>query len=195
LPAKIWPLEKGDVHNGCGQSLLALLQDLQQRYNYLPEESLREIAQKHNLSLMEIYSVATFYKSFSLRPRGRHKIVVCSGTACHVRGSEKVADELSRIFNLQPGDTAEDGEYSLETVNCLGACALAPLVVVDGEYHGNMTAAIAATLFKERLKKMKEYSAESFRREIAEKALAGCSCAEMLAGEDRIAPFAEGEGQ
>lgn len=138
-----------------GQSLVALLQEVQEQYNYLPEEVLRELACARGLSLMEMYSVATFYKSFSLQPRGRHKIVTCTGTACHVRGSEKVTEEVSRMLGVKPGGTSEDGEYSLESVNCLGACALAPLVVVDGEYHGNMTAARVAALFREQLKKMK----------------------------------------
>ena len=175
-------MEEKVLNGRNGESLVALLQQVQEQYDHLPEHVLREIARERNLSLMDIYSVATFYKSFSLRPRGRHKIVVCSGTACHVRGSEKVTQELSRRLGVKPGETTEDGEYSLETVNCLGACALAPLVVVDGEYHGNMTAARVATLIKQQLRKHKGQSEESINQEIEQKALDGCSCARLLAG-------------
>ncbi len=166
-------------------SLVALLQEVQERYNYLPEDVLRELAREKNLSLMEMYSVATFYKSFSLQPRGKHKVATCSGTACHVRGSEKVTEELSRVLGIKPGETSQDGAYSLETVNCLGACALAPLVVVDGEYHGNMTAARAAALIKEHLKKSRGLSAAELEQDVEKKAWEGCSCAILLAGNDK----------
>ncbi|RJX23840.1 MAG: NAD(P)H-dependent oxidoreductase subunit E [Dethiobacter sp.] len=124
-----------------GSSVVSLLQEVQEKYNYLPEELLREIAKERNIPLMDIYSVATFYKAFSLSPKGKHKVVTCSGTACHVRGSEKVTREISRTLGIESGHTTEDGLYSLENVSCLGACALAPLVVIDGEYHGSMTSA------------------------------------------------------
>lgn len=120
-------------------SIISMLQEVQEKFNYLPEDVLRDLAKQRNVSLMEVYSIATFYKAFSLSPKGRHKVKTCTGTACHVRGSEKVTEEISRILGIKPGSTSEDGEYSLETVNCLGACALAPLVEVDGEYLSNMT--------------------------------------------------------
>jgi NADH:ubiquinone oxidoreductase subunit E len=131
--------EQNDSISQRNGSTISLLQEIQERYNYLPEEVLRDLAKERNLSLMDLYSIATFYKSFSLSPKGRHKVKTCTGTACHVRGSEKVTEEISRILGIKPGSTSEDGEYSLETVNCLGACALAPLVEVDGEYLSNMT--------------------------------------------------------
>lgn len=168
-----------------GESIVALLQQVQEQYNYLPEHVLRELARTGGLSLMEMYSVATFYKSFSLQPRGKHKVVVCTGTACHVQGSEKVTDELSRMLGIKPGETSPDGEYSLENVNCLGACALAPLLVVDGNYHGNMTVARVATIIKEQLRKDKGKTAEAFNQEIEQKAQGGCCCARLLAGENK----------
>lgn len=162
------------------RSLIALLQEIQEQHNYLPEDLLRELAGAERLSLMDIYSVATFYKSFSLKPRGRRKIVACTGTACHVRGSDQVTRELSRMLGISPGATTEDGEYSLESVNCLGACALAPLVVVDGEYLGQMSAARVAALFKDRLKQKNKVSADRFAGAAGEVVKAGCACAAML---------------
>jgi len=102
------------------------------------------------IPLIDIYSVATFYKSFSLTPKGKHQVVTCSGTACHVRGSEKVTEEISRVLNLKKGTTSKDGEYSLECVNCVGACALAPLVIVDGQNYGHMTPSKVRSLFKDK---------------------------------------------
>ncbi|MDO9535107.1 MAG: NAD(P)H-dependent oxidoreductase subunit E [Bacillota bacterium] len=134
-------LGQKDPHIQQNGSIISLLQEIQERYNYLPEDVLRDLAKKRNVSLMEIFSIATFYKSFSLTPKGKHKIVTCSGTACHVRGSEKVTREISRKLGIEPGSTTEDGEYSLESVNCLGACALAPLVVIDDQYFGSMSSA------------------------------------------------------
>jgi NADH-quinone oxidoreductase subunit E len=172
-----------DARNG--ESIVALLQQVQEQYNYLPEHVLRDLARARGLSLMEIFSVATFYKSFSLQPRGKHKFVVCTGTACHVQGSEKVTDELSRMLGIKPGETSQDGEYSLENVNCLGACALAPLLVVDGNYHGNMTVARVAAIIKEQLRKDKGKTAEALNQEIEQKARDGCCCARLLAGENK----------
>ncbi|HAP32051.1 MAG TPA: hypothetical protein DCQ14_03225 [Firmicutes bacterium] len=170
-----------DTRNG--ESLVALLQQVQEKHNYLPEHVLRELACSRGLSLMEMYSVATFYKSFNLQPRGKHNIVACMGTACHVQGGEKVLEELSRMLGIKPGETSRDGEYSLDHVNCLGACALAPLVVVDGDYHGNMTAARVAALIKEKLREHKGQTAEALNQEIGQKAQSGCCCARLLAGE------------
>lgn len=87
---------------------------------------------------MQVYGVATFFKAFSLKPRGKHLVNVCLGTACHVRGAPAVLDEVKRRLGIDPGETTEDRQFTLETVNCLGACALGPIVVVDGEYHGQM---------------------------------------------------------
>jgi NADH:ubiquinone oxidoreductase subunit E len=120
-------------------ALIMVLQDIQKHYRYLPEGALRLVAKKMNLPLAQIYSVATFYKAFSLTPKGKHHICVCTGTACHVRQANVIVDNLGRSLNLKPGETTPDGNISFETVNCLGACALGPLVTVDEHYHGNMT--------------------------------------------------------
>ena len=114
--------------------LISILEGIQAKYGYLPENALRIVAERTGRSLVDIYGVATFYRAFSLAPRGRHLCSVCTGTACHVRNSPAVAEEFQRRLGVQPGETTEDREFSLETVNCLGACALGPVVVVDGHY-------------------------------------------------------------
>ena len=121
--------------------LLSMLQAVQKEYGYLPEERLRDIANTLEMSLIDVYGVATFYGSFSLTPRGRHQVKVCLGTACHVRGSSRIRKETEKRLDIKPGETSEDGEFSLETVMCLGCCAIGPVVVVDGSYHGHVTAA------------------------------------------------------
>jgi NADH:ubiquinone oxidoreductase subunit E len=119
-------------------ALIMVLQDVQKHYRYLPMEALQAVAKKMNLPIAQVYSVATFYKAFSLKPKGKHHIC----TACHVRQANVIVDNLARSLNIQPGETTPDGEISFETVNCLGACALGPLMTVDDEYHGNMTVTI-----------------------------------------------------
>jgi NADH-quinone oxidoreductase subunit E len=122
-------------------ALVQILQDIQAEYGYLPEDVLRQVSQKMKIPLIEVFGVATFYKSLSLIPRGRHHIQVCTGTACHVRGAKRVLEEFERDLCTCAGQTTEDQEFSLETVNCVGACALGPMVIVDGgKYHGHMTA-------------------------------------------------------
>jgi len=116
-------------------SLVALLQDVQAECGYLPEAALRAISELTGRPLVDVYGVATFYSAFSLTPRGRHVISVCQGTACHVRGSTRVLEEMERRLGVGPGQTTADGQFTLQTVNCLGACALGPVVVVDGTYH------------------------------------------------------------
>lgn len=122
-------------------ALISILQDIQAEYHYLPEEALRHVAKRLNLPLIQVYGVATFFKAFSLKPKGRHQCVVCTGTACHVRGASRVLEELERKLDIKSGDTTDDMEYSLETVNCVGACALGPMVIIDGEYYGVMNSA------------------------------------------------------
>ena len=119
-------------------SLISILQDVQKKYRYLPEDILKMVAKKLELPLIRVYGVATFFKAFSLAPKGKHLLSVCTGTACHVRGAPAVLDELERELSIGAGETTPDKQYSLETVNCLGACALGPIVVVDGKYHGKM---------------------------------------------------------
>jgi NADH-quinone oxidoreductase subunit E len=129
-------------------SLLAVLEEVQGRYRYLPRDVLILISERLNVPLSQVYSVATFYNAFSLEPKGRHAIHVCTGTACHVRGAMQVLDRLETRLGIQAGQTSDDLEYTLETVNCLGACALGPIVVADGEYEGLMTASKVDRLIK-----------------------------------------------
>ncbi len=119
--------------------LVPILQDVQAEYNYLPREALVLVGQGLEVPLSQVYSVASFFKAFSLKPRGRHLINVCLGTACHVRGAGRVIDEIKRELGIRSGETTEDLKYTLETVNCVGACALGPIVVIDGNYSGQMT--------------------------------------------------------
>jgi NADH-quinone oxidoreductase subunit E len=129
-------------------SVLAVLQDIQTSENYLPRKTLEEVAQKLEIPFAQIYHLATFYRAFSLTPRGRHQVTVCTGTACHVKGAASILNTLERELKVQPGETTEDKEYTLETVNCLGSCALAPLVVIDGHYHGRMLGSAVLSLLK-----------------------------------------------
>ncbi len=115
-------------------SLISTLEKIQSRYGYLPEDALRAVAEQTGRSLTDIYGVATFYRSFSLEPRGKHLVSVCLGTACHVRGGPAIAEEIQQQLGIRPGETTSDKEFTLEAVNCLGACALGPVVVVDGRY-------------------------------------------------------------
>lgn len=119
--------------------IIQILQDIQVVYNYLPEDALRYVSDKLKMPLSKIYSIATFYSAFSLTPRGRHLCTVCMGTACHVRGAPRVLDRITEKLKIQPGETTDDNMFTLETVNCLGACALAPIVVIDGRYYGQTT--------------------------------------------------------
>lgn len=128
-------LDKYQRHSGL---LVSILQDVQGEFNYLPREALTEVSRGLDVSLSQVYSVATFFKAFSLKPKGRHTINVCMGTACHVRGAVKILDQMETEMGVVSGETTEDLKYTLDTVNCVGACALGPVVVVDGEYIGQM---------------------------------------------------------
>ncbi len=121
------------------KNIIQLLVEIEDKYNFLPLEALKELSIKEKIPLSKIYSIATFYGAFSLTPRGKHVCTVCMGTACHVRGAHAVLARLEDKLNIKAGSTTEDKEFTLETVNCLGACALAPIVVIDGEYHGQVT--------------------------------------------------------
>ena len=118
--------------------LVSMLQDIQAEYNYLPREALAQVSQGLDVALSQVYSVATFFKAFSLKPRGRYIINVCLGTACHVRGAVRILEEMERELDIKPGETTEDFKYTMETVNCVGACALGPIVIIDGKYSGHM---------------------------------------------------------
>lgn len=127
-----------EKHNEDRGALIAILEEIQAEYGYLPQEALRTVADRTGRSLVDVYGVATFYRSFSLQPRGKHLISVCLGTACHVRGAPMVIEEFERQLGIRADETTPDREFTLETVNCLGACALGPIVVVDGDYFRNV---------------------------------------------------------
>ena len=120
-------------------SLLAIMQDVQDAENYLPREAVDQIAKRLAVPTSRIYSMATFFESFHLEPRGKHICTVCMGTACHVRGAPRLLEQAERDLEIASGQTTKDMQFTLEEVNCVGACALGPLVIIDGEYNGNMT--------------------------------------------------------
>ncbi len=130
-------------------SLIAMLQDVQTEMNYLPKEVLEYMAEKLGIPLTRIFRVATFYGAFSLTPKGKHQIQVCLGTACHVRGAGRIVDTLERQLKIRPGGTTPDLQFSLDTVNCLGACASGPIVVTDGRYFGEMSPLKTEKLLKD----------------------------------------------
>jgi NADH-quinone oxidoreductase subunit E len=152
--------EMGDLlerrQEGEDQSLMAVLEDVQARYRYLPKDALILISERMGVPLSQAYSVATFYNAFSLKPKGKHIINVCLGTACIVRGARKVLERISDRLGIEPGETTEDGEFTLETVNCLGACALGPIIVLDSVYSGQMNASKADALLREIMREDEE---------------------------------------
>ncbi len=129
-----------EKHNDDQGALISILEEVQSEYGYLPERALRTVAAVSGRSLIDVYGVATFYRSFRLQPRGKHLICACLGTACHVRGAPAVLEEFERQLGIRSGETTPDGEFTLETVNCLGACAVGPIVVADGHYFPNVNA-------------------------------------------------------
>ncbi len=138
-------------------SLIGALEEIQERYRYLPPEALVLAAERFNIPLSQVFAVSTFYNAFSLKPKGKHCLQVCMGTACHVRGSPRVLERLELQLGIHPGETTLDGSFTLETVNCLGACALGPIVVTDNEYSGQMTGPRADALLRRiRRKEVKE---------------------------------------
>lgn len=120
-------------------ALIAVLQEIQAKLKYLPVEAMKFVADKLNVPLSRVYHVATFYRTFKLNPPGQHQIRICVGTACHVRGASRLVDAFEREYKLKPGETTPDGVFELECVNCLGACALAPVVVIDDKTHPKQT--------------------------------------------------------
>ena len=129
-------------------NLIPILQQAQEHYGYLPQEAIEEIAGHLHLSGSTVYSVVTFYSHFKLAPGGRQTVRVCRGTACHVRGGARILQDIERRLGVRAGETTTDGEYTLETVACIGACALAPTMTVDKETYGDMTTKKAAEVFK-----------------------------------------------
>ena len=136
-------------HNHDKSLLVDILQDIQAETGYLPKEVLTETSKELGLPLSRVYSVATFFKAFSLVPRGRHLINVCMGTACHVRGAVKVLEKIEEELGIKTGETTRDLKFTLETVNCVGACALGPMVIVGDNYHGEMTPEGIVSVLKE----------------------------------------------
>jgi NADH-quinone oxidoreductase subunit E len=128
-----------DKYQNDKSALIDILHDTQSAIGYLPKEALEEIHQGLDVPLSRVYSVATFFKAFSLTPRGRHLINICMGTACHVRGSGKVMAEIEKELGIKNGENTPDLKFTLETVNCVGACALGPMVIIGEDYHGEMT--------------------------------------------------------
>ncbi|MDF3003208.1 MAG: hndA 5, partial [Bacillota bacterium] len=118
---------------------LAVMQDIQRAFNYIPKEAMMELSEYLNIPFSQLYSMATFYKALSLNPKGKNVIKVCDGTACHIRSSMVILSELQKLLGIEAGEITGEGLFSVETVNCLGACALAPVMVINGEYHGKLT--------------------------------------------------------
>ncbi len=128
-----------DKYQASPSSLLAIMQDIQDEARYLSKDAIMRVAERLKIPVASIYQMATFFESFHLKPRGEHVFTVCMGTACHVRGAQKLVDHLEREFDISSGGTTKDQAFSIEEVNCVGACALGPLVMVNGKYHRNMT--------------------------------------------------------
>ena len=134
--------------------LVPILQDVQKEFNYLSKKALTRVSVFLDVPLSQIYEVATFYKAFSLTPKGEHQLCLCTGTACHVRGAAILESHLERTLEIKPGETTSDLKFSFDTVNCVGACALGPILEVDGEYHGKMSISKGNKLLKKLGKKV-----------------------------------------
>ena len=146
-----------ESHNCAPHHLIAIMQEIQNEYNYLSEENLVMIAEMLGISTAKVYSVATFYENFSLEPKGKHIIKVCAGTACHVRKSGPIYDAIYAYLNLSgKKKTSADGMFTLETVACLGACGLAPVITIDGEVHAKLSPEGAVALLEDIRKKEAE---------------------------------------
>lgn len=141
--------QQGKNENALIQAMLAI----QEEFHYLPPEALDRISEKLNVPMIRIYQVAAFYKVFSLEPRGKHIITVCKGTACHVRGSNMLVDQVDRVLKIGPGETTEDLQFTLEEVNCLGCCAIGPVMMVDNKYYGNMSVSKVERTLKKYMEK------------------------------------------
>jgi NADH:ubiquinone oxidoreductase subunit E len=135
-------------YQGKTSGLTTILQDIQDEYNYLPPQAMEHVAEKMGLPLSQVLHVATFYKAFSLEPRGKHLITVCLGTACHVRGGARLVEQVERLLKIRAGGTTSDLQFTLETVNCVGSCALGPVMIVDGEYYGKMASSKVGRVLK-----------------------------------------------
>jgi NADH-quinone oxidoreductase subunit E len=137
-----------DKHHGEPSSLIQVLLEIQAENHWLPPEALERIAERLQVPMTRIQHIATFYKAFSLVPKGRHEIQICVGTACHVRGAQRVLDTVQDLTGIKPGETDLDLKFSLETVNCLGCCALGPVLEIDGKTHGKMAPSQTADVLR-----------------------------------------------
>lgn len=134
---------------GKPESILAIMQDIQKEYNYVPRLAISLVSRHVGIPVSRVYAIASFYKAFSLTPKGRFVFRVCDGTACHLKSSETLVDQLQNKLGVRPGETSDDGMYSVETVNCLGACALAPVMVVNGRVYGKVSPGDIEQIIKE----------------------------------------------
>lgn len=138
-------MEKGIIeeiigrYEGDAGMLIPMMQDLQTEYGYLPVEKLRLLSKRLEVPLTRIYKVATFYSSFRLAPKGQHEVTLCMGTVCYLKGSGRISEVICEEYNIEPGGTTSDRLFTLQAVNCVGACAVAPVMIVDGKYHGSVT--------------------------------------------------------
>ena len=135
-----------DKHQAEASSLIQVMLEIQSENNWLPKEALERVSERLEVPLARILHIATFYKAFSLVPKGRHEVHICVGTACHVRGATRILDTVQELTGIKPGETDLDLKFSLETVNCLGCCALGPVMEIDGKTHGKMTTAETANI-------------------------------------------------
>jgi len=138
-----------EQYDGKESAILVILQDIQGKEKYLPKEALEYVSQKMDIPLAKVFRIATFYNALSLKPRGRHKIDVCLGTACHVRGGGKIVEKLERDLGISVGETTKDNRFTLESVRCLGCCSLGPVAVVDGNVYGRLAQEKVPNLLKE----------------------------------------------
>jgi NADH:ubiquinone oxidoreductase subunit E len=136
-------------YGGRESAILAILQDIQAKEKYLPKEALEYVSQKMHIPLVHVFRIATFYNALSLKPRGRHKIDVCLGTACHVRGGDKILEKMERDLSISVGETTKDKRFTLESVHCVGCCSLGPVAVVDGNVFGRVSQEKVPALLKE----------------------------------------------
>ena len=137
-----------DKHHGEASSLIQVLLDIQSEHHWLPKDALKRVSEKLQVPLTRILHIATFYKAFSLVPKGRHEVHVCVGTACHVRGASRILDTLQELTGIKPGETDLDLKFSLETVNCVGCCALGPVMEINGKTYGKVAPAETSDVLK-----------------------------------------------
>ncbi|UCF04722.1 MAG: NAD(P)H-dependent oxidoreductase subunit E [bacterium] len=138
-----------DKHQGTADSLIQVLLGIQSEYQWLPKAALERVGERLQVPMSRIQHIATFYKAFSLVPKGRHQVHICMGTACHVRGAPRILDMMRDLTGISPGETDQELKFSLETVNCIGCCALGPVVEIDGKVHGKISTAETADILEQ----------------------------------------------